>query len=326
MRRRAFMTQLAGAAATWPIMASAQQPTMPVIGYLSASPVNASSLAAFHKGLGETGYIEGQNVAVEIRSANGYFDRLPALAADLVSRRVAVIFALTGDASPLAAKAATSTIPIVFVFGGDPVRYGLVASFNRPGGNATGAVVLSTSTLVVKRLELVREVMPNATSISLLVNPSSPAAESYIAVAQATAREQRWRLHVLRVSTEGDLESAFAAHRSAGAAALVVTSSSYFSPLRDRLSALAVDHAVPVIYDRPDFVVDGGLMSYGASQYGLVREAAIYAGRILKGEKPGDLPVIQPTRVELVINLRAAKALGIVIPESLLARADELFE
>ncbi len=327
MRRREFIGLLVGTATIWPIASRAQQPAMPVIGYLSGvSNVTPNpGLAAFHKGLGETGYIEGQNLAVEYRWADGHFDRLPALAADLVGRRVALILALGGDASPLAAKGATTTIPIVFVVGGDPVKYGLVASFNRPGGNATGVTVL-TPALVAKRLELLRELVPNAAAVSLLVNPASPAAESNVTEAQMAARALGWRLHVLRISAEGDLEAAFTAHVRERADALFITSGSYFLHLRERIIALAARYAVLVIYDRRQFVADGGLISYGAHQLDQVRQAGIYTGRILKGEKPADLPIMQPTKFELVINLSAAKAHGIIIPESILARADEVIE
>jgi putative ABC transport system substrate-binding protein len=325
MKRRQFIALAGGAVSAWPFAARAQQSAMPVIGYLSGVGMTARNLAAFHQGLGETGYIEGQNVAIEYRWAEGQYDRLPALAADLVGRRVTVILAGGGDVSALAAKAATATIPIVFILGGDPVKLGLVASFNRPGGNATGVLVL-TPALVAKRLELLRELVPNAAAVSLLVNPATPNAEPIITEAQTAARRLGWRLHVLRVSAEGDLEAAFAAHVREGADALVVTTGAYFLRLRERFTAFAARHAVPVIYDRREFVADGGLMSYGASIVEMTRQMGGYVGRILKGEKPGDLPVLQPTIFELVINLKTAKALGLTIPQSILLRADEVIE
>ena len=326
MRRRDFTTILAGAAA-YPLLAGAQQKAMPVIGFLSGgSPGPAApSVAAFRQGLSETGYVEGQNVAIEYRWAEGKYDRLPALAADLVGGRVDLIVATGGTPPPLAAKNATSTIPIVFSAIGDPVAAGLVASLARPSGNITGFSDMAVE-LMPKRLELLSELIPHAKIIALLVNPNSPTAESFIRQAQEGARGKAVQLAILRAGSEGEIETAFASLMQLGAGAIVVAADPFFFVQREQLVALASRHAVPAIYHFREFAAAGGLISYGISTITVLGQAGIYAGRILKGEKPADLPVQQPTKFELVINLRTAKVLGLTVPQALLARADEVIE
>jgi len=327
MRRLDFILALGGAAA-WPCEARAQQTPMPVIGFLSSgSPVSYTpQLAGFHLGLGEVGYAEGQNVAIEFRWADGRYDRLPGLASELVHRQVAVITAVGGSVSGLAAKAATATIPIVFSSGGDPVRVGLVASLNRPGGNATG-VNLFTSTLAAKRLEVLHELVPKATMIAMLVNPTNPNAEPEIKELEAAARTIGLQLMVVRASDPSDLEAAFRTMSQRRVGALFVGGDPLFdNNERDQTIALASRYSLPAIYDWRDVTAAGGLASYGSSLTDGYRLVGIYAGRILKGEKPSNLPVVQPTKLELAINLRTAKALGLTIPPSLLARADEVIE
>jgi len=326
MRRRNFMTILAGAAA-YPLLAGAQQKAMPVIGFLGvASPgPYAPFLAAFHRGLSETGYVEGRNFAIEFRWAEGHYDRLPALATDLVSRKVDVVVTSGGVASALAAKTASSTIPIVSVIGGDPVAAGLIASLARPGGNLTGVSFLTVE-LMPKRLELLCELVPQARVIALLVNPNSPNAELLIRDMQEAARAKGVKLAVLKAGTEGEIDAAFASLVQQQAGALVVDPDSLFNAQREQLVALASRHAVPAIYEGRSFAAVAGLISYGTSLTGIYRQAGVYAGRILKGEKPADLPVQQPTRFELVVNLNTAKALGLTVPPSILARADEVVE
>jgi putative tryptophan/tyrosine transport system substrate-binding protein len=326
VRRREFFT-LMGGAAVWPVAARAQQPALPVIGFLNSASLDATkaSVAAFRQGLAETGTIEGQNVSIEYRWAEGRYDRLPALAADLVRRKVAVIATTSGIPPALAAKAATTTIPIVFTAGADPVEVGLVTSLSRPGGNLTGVAVLNVE-LAPKRLELLHELVPAATLIALLVNPANPNTDTVSRDLQAAARTLGLQLHVLRASAEGDLESVFATLLQLRAGGLVIAPDTFFVSQTEQIAALALRHTVPAISLYREFAVAGGLMSYGASGTDAVRLAGVYCGRILKGEKPADLPVQQVTKVELTINLKTAKTLGLPVPQSLLFGADEVIE
>jgi putative ABC transport system substrate-binding protein len=323
--RREFITLLGGVAATWPIAARAQPAAMPVVGFLSSvSPTAFSTfLAAFQKGLNEAGYVEGRNVAIEYRWAEGQYDRLPALAADLVGRRVAVIVANTA-AAPVA-KAATATIPIVFTTGEDPVNSGLVASLNRPGGNLTGVVSLNAE-VGPKRIELLKELVPKATNIGLLVNPANPISEVLMRDAQAASRTLGLQLHVLNVDAERELDTVFERLVQLRADALVIGADAFLSGRSVQLAALAARHAVPTISPYRAFAVAGGLMSYGGSNIDASRLTGVYTGRILKGENPADLPVQQSTKVEFTINLKTAKALGLAVPLPLLGRADEAIE
>jgi putative tryptophan/tyrosine transport system substrate-binding protein len=324
MRRREFIT-LIGGAVTWPIAARGQQRAMPVIGFLNgASPGGyAPIVTAFRQGLKETGYIEGQNVAIEFRWADGQYDRVPAMAADLVRRQVAVIVANTPGVH--AVKAATTTIPIVFTTPSDPEQIGLVASLSRPGGNVTGVTQLSVQ-VMPKRLEVAHELVPTATKIAVLVNPNNPLTEALLRDLQAAARTLGLQLQVLHASTERDFDTVFTTLVQLRAAALVISTDAFFLSRSEQLATLMFRHAVPTIFQDRTFAAAGGLMSYGGSSADAYRQAGVYAGRILKGDKPADLPVQQSTKVELIINLKTAKALGLTVPPTLLARADEVIE
>jgi putative tryptophan/tyrosine transport system substrate-binding protein len=326
MRRREFIT-LFGVAAAWPLAARAQQPAMPVIGYLSVARERAIEhlTAAFRKGLAEQGYVEGRNVEILYRWAETQFDRLPALAADLVRRRVDVIVTTAGAASALAAKSATASIPIVFQMGEDPIDAGLVTSLNRPGGNITGATFLSGA-LTPKRLELLHEMVPAVTMIGYLVNPTNPQTKAQISQTEAGARALGVRLPILDASTPSEIEATFKIFVEERIGALLVDNDALFFNERDRLAALAARHAIPAIYHSRENVKAGGLMSYGAAFADAFRLAGTYAGRILKGETPSDLPIQQSARIELILNMKTAKALGLTFPLTLLGRADDVIE
>jgi putative ABC transport system substrate-binding protein len=328
MRRRDFITLLGGAAFVWPLAARAQQPAIPVVGFLStASPDSyAIRLRAFRQGLKDAGYVEGQNVAIEYRWAEGQNNRLPVLAAELVHRQVDLIVAGGGTPSAVAAKAATAAIPIVFEVATDPVKIGFVARLDKPGGNLTGVANLNVE-IGPKRLELMHELLPSVTVVAVLVNPANPALfEPFVRSLQTAASGLRLDLHVVNASTERDLDTVFAALVQLRAGALVIGPDNFFNSHIEQIAALAIGHAVPAVYQYRPFVEAGGLLSYGSDEAETYRQVGIYAGRILKGEKPADLPVVQSTKVELIINLKTAKALGLTIPLPLLGRADEVIE
>jgi len=327
MRRRAFITLLGGAAAAWPLAARAQQRTFPVIGLLSSRSlaVDTPLIAVIRQGLNETGIIEGQNVTIDYRWAEGQYDRLAGLAADLVRQHVAVIVAIGGDPSALAAKAATATIPIVFVGATDPVRSGVVTSLHRPGGNITGVSGFMTE-MEPKRLELLRELRPHATTTAILVNPNEPSIEIRVSDIQTAARSVGQEITILNASTIRDIDAAFARLAQMRADALLVAGDPFFFNRAAQLVVLAARHAIPSLYSRREFAAAGGLMSYGSTFNDIYRLVGVYAARILKGEKPGDLPIQLATKFELVINLSTARALGLEIPPTLLARADEVIE
>jgi putative ABC transport system substrate-binding protein len=327
MRRRNFIS-LVGGAAAWPLVTRAQQPAMPVIGFLgSESPdLLANYVRAFQQGLRETGYVEGHNVATEYRWAEGRIDRLPALAAELVRRQVSVIATPGSTPAALAAEAATATIPIVFAIGADPVGLGLVASLARPGGNVTGVVTLNLE-IVQKRLELLHELFPAATSFALVVNPTNPAlAEPVSRDAQTAARMLGVTLHVLHASSDPEVDAVFATATQLRTSGLVIGPDPFFNGRFEQLAALTVRHALPTVYQWREFTAAGGLLSYGSSLTDHYRQAGVYTSRILKGQKPADLPVQQVTKVELFINLKTARALGLTVPTALLVRADEVIE
>ena len=325
MRRRDFITLVGGGAVAWPLVAHAQQAAMPVIGFLhSGSPEpNARRLAGFRKGLSDAGLVEGKNVAIEFRWAQGKDDRLPELAADLIRQRVAVIATLSSTTAAVAAKAATSTIPIYFLIADPPVELGLVTSLNRPGGNATGITTLAAE-LAAKRLSLLRELVPQAASMAALIKPSHPSAKPVTQSLQATARTLGVQLNVLDASSDHEIEAVYAALKPR--AALLVATDPFFFVRRAQLVALSARHAVPTIYDSREFAEAGGLMSYGPNHVNLWAQAGTYVARILRGEKPSDLPVTQAALFEMVINLKAAKPLGVAVPPSMLALADEVIE
>jgi putative ABC transport system substrate-binding protein len=327
MKRREFIALLSGAAATWPLAARAQQPAMPVIGFLSSLGRNdrPNLMDAFRRGLSEGSYVEGRNVAIEYRFAENQHNQLPTLAADLVGRKVVVIAATGGGSSVLAAKAATTTIPIVFTTGGDPVQEGFVASLNRPGGNMTG-VSFFGALLAAKGLGLLHELVPNAALIVLLANPKLPESARTQSDAQEAARTLGRQLLVLNASEPSEIDTAFATLRQQRAGALLVGSDPFLTGRRQQIVALAARDAIPAMYSSREFIAEGGLMSYGNDVADGYRRNALYVGRILKGEKPADLPVDQATKFEFVINLKTAKALGLTVPTSLLVRADEVIE
>jgi putative ABC transport system substrate-binding protein len=326
MRRRDLLRLLGGVAA-WPLAARAQQPGLPVIGFLSSlsADLYAGRVRAFQQGLGESGYVAGRNVAIEYRWAEGQENRLPALAADLVGKQVKVLIASGGTPTVLAAKAATNTIPIVFAFGNDPVRLGVVASLNRPGGNITGVTAMTVE-LGPKRLELLHQMVPSAGVVALLVDPTNPNAEPYSKALQSAAHALGLQLHVVHATQERDFDSVFATLAQLQAGALVIGPEQFYLGRSEQLAALTARHAMPAMSQNREFADAGGLMAYGGDSTFSIRTAGVYTGRILKGEKPADLPVQQVTRLELTINLKAAKALGLAVPQSLLVAADEVIE
>jgi putative tryptophan/tyrosine transport system substrate-binding protein len=326
MRRRDFIKAIVGSATAWPLVARAQQPAMPVVGFLSSrSPgESAEVVAAFRKGLRQIGFVEGQNAVIAFRWAEGHYERLPALASDLVDLRVAILVAVGGAPSALAAKAATPTIPIVFL-SGDPVLFGLVAGLNRPGGNATGISVLSTE-LPSKSLGLLKQTVPSVETIAYLVNPSDPTAKTFVKEANAAANTLGIQLHALNAGTLSELDEAFTTLARLHIGALGVMSDPFFDTQRDRLVELSARHRIAGCYPWREYVVAGGLMSYGTNMPDNYRQVGIYTGRILRGERPADLPVLQPTKIEFVLNLKTAKELGLTIPAGILSIADEVIE
>jgi putative ABC transport system substrate-binding protein len=327
MQRREFITLLGGAAAAWPLAARAQKDTLPLVGYLSSfgADTNQKFKQAFRQGLNDVGFIEGHNVTIEYRQAEGgQYDQLPKMAAELIGRRVAVLFA-TAIPSALAAKAATTTTPIVFAIGSDPVEMGLVASLNRPGGNATGATFFSVG-LTAKRLELLRELLPKIASVALLVNPNNPTAAMQTKDMQLAAVALGLSLNIVNAGSQSNFGNVFATLARQRTDALIVSADSMFLSYRDQLVALAKQYAIPTMYFAREFATAGGLISYNPSFVDSIRKTAAYVGRILKGEKPADLPVVQPTTFELVVNLNTAKALGLTIPQNVLVAADEVIE
>jgi len=325
MTRREFITLLGGAAAAWPIAAGAQQPAMPVIGFLDGQSFDLHLMTAFRQALNDAGYIEGRNVAIYFRSADGQTDRLVTLAGDIVGRRVAVIVTTAGGAAALAAYAATTMIPIVFVSGVDPVASGLAMSLNRPGGNATGVYIFQ-QVLEGKRLGLLHELVPAAALIAVLLNPTNANFQTQLRGVQDAARALGQQVSILSASTERDIDVAFATVTESRAGALLVGSDPFFNSERDQVIALAARHAIPAIYEGREFATAGGLASYGTSLADAYRQAGIYTGRILRGDKPADLPVAQPAKFEFVINLKTAKALGLDVPSGVSASADEIIE
>jgi putative ABC transport system substrate-binding protein len=326
MRRREFLSLVGSAAAAWPLAARAQQPPMPVIGFLRSTPAAPFQhlVAALRRGLNDDGFVEGKNVVIEQRWADNRLDRLPDLAADFVRRQVAAIVGNTPAVE--AAKAVTTTIPIVFVTGDDPVKAGLVASLSRPGGNLTGVTFFGGSQLGTKRLELLRDLIPTAITVAVLADANYPAFEAELLNIEAAGRAIGRQIVTVKAASEAELEPAFAKIIQAGAGAVLISGGPFFGSQRRSLVALAARHALPTIYDLRDSVVDGGLISYSASFPGAYRQAGVYVGRILKGAKPSELPVLQPTTFELVINLKTAKALGLTVPDKLLVAADEVIE
>jgi putative ABC transport system substrate-binding protein len=327
IRRREFIFTLGCAAAAWPLAARAQQPSVPVIGFLSSvSPGPfAQHVIAFRQGLNERGYVEGQNVAVEYRWAEGRYDRLAGLAAELVHRNVAVIFASGGPPSALAARAATIAIPIVFILASDPIKLGFVTSLNHPGGNATGVNIFNVE-VEPKKLEILHELVPKATKIGVLVNQRNTSAQTIVTELQTAADALGLQIYIVNAATEAEFGAAFTTLGQQQAGALVVASDPFFNNQRETLVALAAQHALPAIYEFPEFVVAGGLVSYGSILTDAYRQAGVYTGRILKGEKPADLPVVQPTKFELAINIKTAKTLGVEVPQTMLVGADEVIE
>jgi putative tryptophan/tyrosine transport system substrate-binding protein len=327
IRRRQFLGLLGGAAAAWPVVGRAQHQMIPVVGFLSTrgSDDGAHLFAGFRRGLAEYGYVEGQNVTVEYRWAHGQYDRLPGLAAELARRPVTIFVTAGGERAALAARGATTTVPVVFVVGSDPVRLGLVASYNRPGGRITGVHIMS-ETLEAKRLGLLHELIPQATTIGVLVNPDLSTAANQLSDIEGAARAIGLQVHVLRASTDREIEVAFEAVELNRIRALVVTADPFFNARRDKLVTLSANYSVPTVYQFREYAVAGGLMSYGTSLTDAYRQAGIYTARILKGEKAGDLPVEQPTKFELVINLKTAKTLGLNVPSSMQLLADDLVE
>jgi putative tryptophan/tyrosine transport system substrate-binding protein len=325
MRRREFISLVGSAAVAYPLAATAQQQAMSVIGLLTATNLNFDQFVSLQKGFDEGGYVEGRNLAIVYRSADSQYGRLPMLAADLVDRKVSAILAVGGPLPARAAKAATSKIPIIFAYGGDPVRDDLVVSLNRPGGNVTGVTFIGT-TLTTKKLELLLEIVPGATDIALLVNPAGTLAEAQITDTKEAVQKLGQRLHVANASSQGEIDAAFATISQSKVGALVIGTDPMFAASLGQLIALAARYRIPTIYNNREYTEAGGLMSYGGGLLTAWRQAGVYVSRILRGEKPADLPVVQPTKFELIINLRTAKALGLTVPPQVLARADEVIE